>query len=26
VFAPILCWAEHVPVRDLLRRDAELVA
>jgi O-antigen/teichoic acid export membrane protein len=26
VFGPILCWVEHVPVRDLLRRDAALVA
>lgn len=26
VFAPILCWVEHVPVRELLRRDAALVA
>jgi len=25
VFGPLLCWIEHVPVREVLRRDAELV-
>ena len=25
VFGPVLCWVEHVPVRELLRRDRDLV-